>query len=180
MNGAHWSGQDSIDHLYGIGPDAAHLDVCGECRAHVEALEAARKESARAPEVSSEFLAAQRRSIYRKLGREPRPRLRFAPTFAVALLVMVALLVGLGEAPEELAPVVARLLGRELVALLELAGHDGRQDLAVDPIDEAGAGAGAHRGAQPRVRAVLCHRHAHGSRHGGAHAGEPGPLPGFR
>lgn len=94
MNGAHWSGQDSIDHLYGIGPDAAHLDVCGECRAHVEALEAARKESARAPEVSSEFLAAQRRSIYRKLGREPRPRLRFAPTFAVALLVMVALLVG--------------------------------------------------------------------------------------
>ena len=94
MNGAHWSGQDCINHLYGIGPDPAHLKACGECRARVELCESARKESARAPEVSAEFLAAQRRNIYRRLGREPQKHMRFVPAFAAVLLVLVALFVG--------------------------------------------------------------------------------------
>lgn len=94
MNGKHWTRKDAIEHLYGIGPDAVHLDECADCRSMTAELEAQRRRSAAEPEISPEFLAAQRRAIYRKLGREPRQRSRLAPAFVVAFLVLIALLVG--------------------------------------------------------------------------------------
>lgn len=92
MNGAHWSEQDLINHVYGIAPAADHLDACAECRARAAELSARRTQAAQPPEVSSEFLAAQRRSIYRKLGREPRRRFHAMPAFAAALVLLVATL----------------------------------------------------------------------------------------
>jgi hypothetical protein len=93
MNGAHWTEQDLVDHIYGLGPDAAHLDGCKECRARVEAMAVRRQELAREPDVSNEFLAAQRRNIYRRLGRYPRQSVRLMPAFAAVLMLLVSFLV---------------------------------------------------------------------------------------
>jgi hypothetical protein len=93
MNGAHWSEQDLVNHIYGVGPDAAHLDGCKECRARADAMAVRRQELARDPGVSIEFLAAQRRSIYRRLGRDPRQSVPLMPAFAAVLMVLISFLV---------------------------------------------------------------------------------------
>ena len=67
MNGGHWSDEDFIDHVYGVGPYDGHLDVCGECRARARLTSARRESVTRPPEVSHEFLAEQRRRIHLRL-----------------------------------------------------------------------------------------------------------------
>lgn len=92
MNGTHWTEQDFVNHFYGIGPDAAHLDFCAECRARSAEWAARRKSVVPDLQVSSEFLAEQRRNIYRRLGRESQPRRVLLPALAVTLAVLLALI----------------------------------------------------------------------------------------
>ena len=67
----HWTEDDFLHWLYvGSGPtgnQAGHLDECQECSARAERMTAARRQAAIPPEVSSDFLAAQRRNIYGRL-----------------------------------------------------------------------------------------------------------------
>lgn len=90
MSGGHWTEQDFIHHVYGIGPADGHLDGCGECRARWEAIRTQREFVLEEPEVSHELLARQRREIYGRLGRQPsRTALRVAPAFAAVLLLLL-------------------------------------------------------------------------------------------
>lgn len=94
----HWSDGQLIAHLYGVGPEDGHLAACAECTARFEAM-AACGETLRhvtaANEVTSDFLAAQRRSIYARLDEKPSwwavssAMQRWAP-----VLAMVALMAG--------------------------------------------------------------------------------------
>ena len=69
----HWTDEQLIEHLYGIGPDSRHLEECDECRRRWSAMIAARRavepETMANEEVPSDFLAAQRRSIYARIDR---------------------------------------------------------------------------------------------------------------
>lgn len=69
----HWTDDELIDHVYGIGPQNGHLNVCNECRNRLAAMEARRAMSVTAgTEISHDFLAAQRRSIYARIAEPVR------------------------------------------------------------------------------------------------------------
>ena len=68
----HWTEEELTQWVYGLTSDAGHLKECAECREQAEAAVARRKTVIEPPEVSWEFLAAQRRAIYRRMSqREP-------------------------------------------------------------------------------------------------------------
>jgi hypothetical protein len=91
---AHWTDEQLIDHLYGLGPLDGHLNQCEHCGSRLSAMESRREQviSSEKP-VSHEFLAAQRRAIYARLS-QPRhfwsdwPLSRLAA--AAAMLVVLA------------------------------------------------------------------------------------------
>jgi hypothetical protein len=96
---AHWTDEQLIDYLYGIGPNDGHLNQCESCFARLSAMQTRRKRVSlpEAP-VSEQFLAAQRRSIYGRLS-EPRPwwrDLRFIALPGRRLAAATALVVVLG------------------------------------------------------------------------------------
>jgi anti-sigma-K factor RskA len=65
----HWTDDQLIDSLYGIGPEDNHAQMCAECQGRLAVLQANRQavESGGHEDVSFEFLAAQRREIYAKI-----------------------------------------------------------------------------------------------------------------
>ena len=77
----HWTENDLLHWLYTAEGDAAHLDECSDCRARAQQMIEIRKTTTADPEVSWDFLAAQRRSIYARLGRSGRS---FAMRWAMA------------------------------------------------------------------------------------------------
>jgi len=85
----HWTENDFKEWLYGLKDDDQHLKGCAECRGESERLLIARAQMIEQPETSQEFLAAQRRSIYRRL-HEPQHNwftLRWALPVAIVLLM---------------------------------------------------------------------------------------------
>ena len=90
MNGNHYTADELLGRLYGVGPQDAHLDHCPECRARWEALQSRRARLLAGPELDPAFLARQRAAI---LERAARPRAlapRLAPAYAAALLLVMA------------------------------------------------------------------------------------------
>jgi len=87
----HWNETDFKQWLYGLKEEDSHLHECAECRAELDCLRLTRQSVLTPPEVSAEFLAAQRRSIYNRLNHATR---NFAPLrwalSATMLLVLVA------------------------------------------------------------------------------------------
>lgn len=67
----HWTDDQLIKHLYGVGPQDGHLAQCEQCTSRLAAFEANRQtielNSAFDGEVTFDFLASQRRSIYHRL-----------------------------------------------------------------------------------------------------------------
>jgi hypothetical protein len=91
MTERHWSEDDLLNHLYGVGPDDGHPDLCAECRVRLERLRQRRLEMTAEPEFSVEEMAAQRRRIYGRLGDPPRRRVPgWPPAIATAALLVVA------------------------------------------------------------------------------------------
>jgi predicted anti-sigma-YlaC factor YlaD len=71
----HWTDEQLIEHLYGVGLEASHIDTCDYCRQRLADMKAQRRmvdtvAAVRANEVPADLLAAQRRSIYARLERE--------------------------------------------------------------------------------------------------------------
>jgi anti-sigma factor RsiW len=92
----HWTDEQIIDYLYGIGPEDNHLAICQECHARMAAMQTRRQalEEMRGDtgDVSFSFLAAQRRKIYSRLEQpvpwwSSRRALRWA-SGAAALVVV--------------------------------------------------------------------------------------------
>ena len=89
----HWTDDQLIDHLYGVGPSDGHLPGCADCLARFAAIETRRRALRPDDSVSDGFLAAQRRAIYARLDQPSRwwqgwPLGRFAA--AAALFILLA------------------------------------------------------------------------------------------
>ncbi len=67
----HWTDDQLIAHLYGVGPDDRHLSNCQECQLRLSGLEK-RRQGLRSEDVSAELLASQRRRIYARLTAPAR------------------------------------------------------------------------------------------------------------
>jgi hypothetical protein len=65
---AHWTDEQLIDHLYGIGPADGHLNQCEQCRSRLLAMGTRRKQISIDEPVSDNLLATQRRAIYARLS----------------------------------------------------------------------------------------------------------------
>jgi len=65
----HWTDDQLIAHLYGVGPDDGHLHECRDCLSRLSVIEGCQEALRSSEEVSFELLAAQRRRIYAKLTR---------------------------------------------------------------------------------------------------------------
>ena len=89
----HWTENDFIQHLYGVSDlDRRHLEDCSRCSLEMERIRAVRSALPASPEISNDFLAAQRRAIYGKLGTRRVSRFRWAPAFAAAMMLLIGLL----------------------------------------------------------------------------------------
>jgi predicted anti-sigma-YlaC factor YlaD len=89
----HWNETDFKDWLYGLKDEDQHLEECPECRGEMTRLRMVRARITEQPEVSPDLLAAQRRSIYRRLY-EPRHNwvaLRWALPVAMVLVMVFGL-----------------------------------------------------------------------------------------
>ncbi len=102
----HLSQDELLDHMYGgqiygVGSREAHLRECEECSGRMQALletkarlraELPALQSTAEAQISDEFLAAQRRSIYARLDRNAAVHVRWAPALAFAGLLAMGLI----------------------------------------------------------------------------------------
>ncbi len=103
MPARHWTDDELIARLYGVGPEDGHLEECGECAARWRRFVAVRERALVEPEVSQEFLTAQRRRIYERI-EAPRhvfwkPALG-VPIAATAMILAALLLSGPKPSPQ--------------------------------------------------------------------------------
>jgi hypothetical protein len=92
----HWTDDELIQHLYGVGPGNGHIDFCRECQARLSAAQAHRQmlelSSSAEEAVNYDFLTAQRRTIYAKLtGRTSWRSAIFARRWASAAATFLVL-----------------------------------------------------------------------------------------
>jgi hypothetical protein len=83
----HLSSDELVSLVYGVGPDGhldVHLDGCRDCSVRFEELREKRAMATEALPVSHEFMAAQRRNIYARMGERPQARLKWMPAMAAA------------------------------------------------------------------------------------------------
>jgi len=90
----HWTEIDFQNWLYGLKERDPHVDQCAECSAECERLQAQRRRVTAEPEVSPEFLAAQRRAIYNRLDESPRGGWH-AWRWVLSTAMLLAIVVGL-------------------------------------------------------------------------------------
>ena len=103
----HWTDEQITHWLYGLEPEAAHLDGCPACRERAENATARKSAATRQPNVSWEFLAAQRRSINGRLERPMHNWVRIRNFASVVMLLLVAVLsFNLLRQPAATAPLV--------------------------------------------------------------------------
>jgi len=91
----HLSEDTLLDAVYGIAADDAdaHLRRCPDCAQRLQEWHEKRAATAERVEISSEFLAAQRRKIYERIERPSRKRWLWAPGLAAACALAVSVFV---------------------------------------------------------------------------------------
>ncbi len=94
----HWTDEQLIDYLYGLGQPDAHMEACDSCRNRLTAMRARRTfldtQATNEADWSTEALAGQRRAIYAKIESRagwlpPAAFRRWAPA-ACALIMLSA------------------------------------------------------------------------------------------
>ena len=96
MSGREHLNEDVLlDVVYGIaGQDAdAHLRACADCAGRLRDFQHRRSITAKTGELSSDFLATQRREIYQRLSAAPSRRRLWAPVLAAACALAVGVFV---------------------------------------------------------------------------------------
>jgi hypothetical protein len=90
----HLTTDELVERLYGVDSGIAHnethLDDCAECAERFRELSERRALAAEPPPASYEFLAAQRRSIYARMGERPQARMKWVPALAAAVCLLAA------------------------------------------------------------------------------------------
>ncbi len=89
----HWTEIDFQHALYGLKDRDAHVEQCPECRGELERLVREHRAVAAEPEVSREFLEAQRRGIYQRLQVPRRNWITWR--WALSAVALLALALGL-------------------------------------------------------------------------------------
>jgi predicted anti-sigma-YlaC factor YlaD len=91
----HLTTDQLVDRLYAADSDfdREHLESCADCRGRFDEMQRVKTASAASAAVSNDFLAAQRRSIYARLGEQKRTRMAWAPALAAAALLAVGIAV---------------------------------------------------------------------------------------
>ena len=87
----HWTDDQLIAYLYGVGPEDGHVHACPHCSSRLASMQSRWQEFG-SEEVSSDLLAAQRRHIYARLTHPVRwwsrlPVRRLASGLATALVL---------------------------------------------------------------------------------------------
>lgn len=90
----HWTQIDFQDWLYGLKDEDQHVRECTVCQTEMARLSAERRQITAEPSVSADFLAAQRRSIYRRLEGSPA-RNWAAWRWVLSTAMLLALVFGL-------------------------------------------------------------------------------------
>ena len=90
----HWTELDFQNWLYGLKEQDSHVEQCAECRAEMERLQCTRRQITQEPQISQEFLAAQRRNIYNRLEEAPRHNWT-AWRWVLSTAMLLAIVVGL-------------------------------------------------------------------------------------
>lgn len=94
----HWTDEQLIEYLYGLGQPDAHMEACDSCHNRLTAMQARRNsldtQANHEADWSAEALAGQRRAIYAKIESRARwlsavPFRRWAPA-ACALVALSA------------------------------------------------------------------------------------------
>jgi hypothetical protein len=106
----HLSDDELLAQLYRVTESDGHREGCGECaRRWNQLLERRAQLSARGEE-SFDFLAAQRRKIYSRLGeRQPSRAVKWVPALATAFLLVIGAFIFRPEAPVHPDPADAQL-----------------------------------------------------------------------
>ena len=95
MEARHWSDEEIVACLYGVGPGDGHLLGCAECSKRL-AMMRLRQEQYRVclSAKTDDLLAAQLRSIFAGIEKRKRLlRMSFIPALATVLLVIVAVMI---------------------------------------------------------------------------------------
>jgi predicted anti-sigma-YlaC factor YlaD len=90
----HWTEDDFQEWLYGLKEEDRHVAECAECRSEIARLRLERRQMLDPlvqPEVSQEFLAEQRRGIYRRLYETGHNRAAWRWALSAAMLLMMAI-----------------------------------------------------------------------------------------
>ncbi|MGA3186685.1 MAG: hypothetical protein ABSF22_06195 [Bryobacteraceae bacterium] len=98
----HLTTDELVDRLYSI-ETAGHLDHCAECAERFRQLRERREMAAQPQAESNEFLAAQRRNIYARMGERQQTRMKWVPALAAA-----ACLVAVGVVAHQPSPVASQ------------------------------------------------------------------------
>jgi hypothetical protein len=83
----HLTTDELVDRLYGMGA-GDHLDDCEECAERFRQLRERREMAAEPVPAFHEFLAAQRRNIYARMGEQPQARMKWLPALTAAACLL--------------------------------------------------------------------------------------------
>lgn len=76
IQSGHWTDDELLAYIYGIGPAGNHLEKCVDCQGRLAVFQQSRERTEAAVSVSdgvtSDFLAAQRRAIYQRMDQPVR------------------------------------------------------------------------------------------------------------
>lgn len=112
----HWTDEQLIGHLYGVGPVDSHIDRCASCLARLSIMRSRRaaiEQSSSEPAQDFEFFAAQRRRIYRRIAEPAHwwqsAQLKAWASAAAGLLVFAGglLFVENHRSPQPAAPAIS-------------------------------------------------------------------------
>jgi len=85
----HLTTDELVDRLYGIG-SSDHVNNCAECSERFRELRERKAMAAEPRPASHEFLAAQRRNIYARMGENPQTGRKWVPALAAAVCLVAA------------------------------------------------------------------------------------------
>jgi hypothetical protein len=112
----HWTEDELIESVYGIGPADGHLDTCAACRSRRDLMEQRKSELGGEPHVSTAFLASQRRAVYTR-AEQPVTRsawLRAAVACAAVSVIAVGLVL---SRPADTSAVDAQVIAEAYAAV---------------------------------------------------------------
>jgi len=111
----HLTNDELVDRLYEVASEVGgeeadqHLAGCPDCVHRANEMRRVKSQATAPAPVSSDFLAAQRRAIYSRLGEQPRANLGLRMAWAPALVAVALVAVGITTmhrpAPSPAAPV---------------------------------------------------------------------------